>query len=178
MLVPEAEPRKAKEHTAGEIRPPQDPGREAPAARKIQADGAAAAADGDHAAENLVFMDRRVVAGQGIPARDELSAAAVHHAMRHELYVFTAIVHSLVQHNLPAPELRKTLAANRQEIAGPHRGQHAVPGGFESNLSEFASSFREELAMSRRPEVCRGGHQNSLTVKTPFSRCYTAAGSH
>jgi hypothetical protein len=71
----QAEPREAKEHTAGEIRPPQDPGRDAPAARKIRADGAALAADGDRAPENLVFMDRRAVAGQGIPARDELPTA-------------------------------------------------------------------------------------------------------
>src|SRR6266487_519132 len=61
MLAPKPKPRQAKEHTAGEIRPPQDPGRDAPAARKIQVDGAAVAADGDHAPENLVFMDWRVV---------------------------------------------------------------------------------------------------------------------
>src|SRR5205809_7395110 len=63
MLAPKPKPRQAKEHTAGEIRPPQDPGRDAPAACKIQVDGAAVAADGDHAPENLVFMDWCVVRG-------------------------------------------------------------------------------------------------------------------
>src|SRR5437870_461797 len=178
-LAPKAEPRKAKEHTAREIRPPQDPGRDAPAARKIQADGAAVAADRDHAPENLVFMDRRVVAGQGIPARDELLAtvaAAVNDTVRHELCVFTG--HSFIQHNLPAPELRKTLPANREQIARPHRGQHAVPGGFESNLSEIASNFHQQLALSRRPEVFRGGHENPFTVKMPCGWRGTPPGSY
>ena len=62
--------------------------RDAPAARKIRADGAAVAADRDHAPENLVCMDRRVVAEHGIPPRDELPAAAaaaeINDAMRHQ----------------------------------------------------------------------------------------------
>jgi len=65
--------------------------RDAPAARTIRADGAALAADRDHARENLVCMDRRVVAEHGIPPRDELPAAAVaaeiaeiNDAMRHQ----------------------------------------------------------------------------------------------
>jgi len=57
---------------------------------------------------------------------------------------------------LPAPEFRKTLPANREQIADHTEGKHAVPGGFESNLSEMASDLRQQLAMSRRPEVCRG----------------------
>ena len=65
--------------------------------------------------------------------------------------IFTGL--PLVQHNLPVLELRKTLPANREEIARPHRGQHAVPRGFESNLSEFASNLRQQLAMSRCAEV-------------------------
>ena len=40
-----------------------------------------------------------------------------------------------------------------QKPSRPHRGQHAVPGGFESNLSEFASNLRQQLPMSRRAEV-------------------------
>src|SRR5438876_1115585 len=110
-------------------------------------------------------MDWHIVLPQRISPRDELPSAPLHDAMRHEIPspswrgrpvgpgegILTAL--PLVQHNLPVPELGKTLPANRQKVTRPHRRQHAVAGGLESNLSEFASNLREQLTMSRRAEV-------------------------
>ena len=95
-------------------------------------------------------MNGQVVPAQGIPSRDELPSVALDDAMRHEVATAVALVH----HNLPAPELRKTFAANGQDISRPYRRKHAVTGGPESNLSEFTRNLRQQLAMSRRAEVC------------------------
>src|SRR5207245_913479 len=158
-------PRKSTTPPPREIRPPQDPRHQPPLPRKLQADVASIPGNAHHPPQNLLFIDRRVIPSQGISPRDELPSVAPHNAMRHKASPFgrgrpdsqradgpgEGILSALplVQHNLPVPELRKTLPANRKEIARPHQGQHAVPRGLESNLPEFASNLHQQLAMSR-----------------------------
>src|SRR6266568_5130509 len=128
-------PRKPQKHTAREIRPPQNPRRHPPRPCKLQANGPAVPANRNHPPQHLLFMDGRVVLPQGIPPRDQLPSPAPHNAMRHKASgrgrpvgpgegIFTGL--PLVQHNLPALELRKTLPANRKKVSRPHRGQHAI----------------------------------------------------
>jgi len=95
---------------------------------------------------------------QPIPGMDWITAATlvaeigVHHRKEgncSSLAINSQLREPVAKVVTAAPRLRNTTRTK-------------FPGGFESNLSEIASDLRRQLAMSRRPEVCRGGHENPV----------------